>query len=114
MDKTIARNVTEIINDVDLDFQLIATEMDTSVADMLYITEKNCYGTENGVEQFKKLVDDIRNVNGVEVTSFDDNTALYEYFNEAVILNTVFGENTLFFDSMVAGLIEERLAYFNE
>mgnify|MGYP003163641408 FL=1 len=42
-------------------------------------------------------------------TSFDDNTILYEYLDEAIVMHSVLGVIYILFDSMVTQKLENKL-----
>jgi len=60
-------------------------------------------------DAFDTLINDIENVEGVEITSFDDNTILYEYLDEAVVIYTNLTNKVILFDSMLTQKIENRM-----
>ena len=62
-----------------------------------------------GLDAFDALVEDIERGEGSEVTTFDDNTILYEYLDEAVVVHNVLGVRYVLFDSMVTQKIENKL-----
>jgi hypothetical protein len=102
----IAKNITERQEPFEFDMQLIATELDTSAKHLKYVAKETL--NENDHLKFDKLVTEIETT-CPEIESFDDNTILYEYLEEAVIVHTVFGVKYVIFDSMIAKKIEERL-----
>ena len=60
------------------------------------------------IEAFNKLMKELSE-NGVEVTSFDDNTVLVECFEEPVVVHTMLGVKSIIFDSIISNKIEETL-----
>lgn len=109
----ISKKIKDLKEPLDVDLQLIATELDTSVKSMKYLcaeqmTDANTLDA-NTLDAFNKLVTDITQINGVEVTSFDDNTILYEYLDEAIVIHSVLGVIYILFDSMVTQKLENKL-----
>lgn len=102
----IAKNITEKKEPFEFDMQLIATELDTSAKHLKYISKETL--NEELCVKFNKLVTEIEST-CPEIESFDDNTVLYEYLDEAVIIHTVFGVKYVIFDSMISKKIEEQL-----
>ena len=89
----------------DFDMQLIANELDTSANYLEYIS-KDIVGI-TFVDAFEKLVKQVES--SVEIESFDDNTVMYEWEGEAIIVHSVLGEKFLIFDDMISKKIEELL-----
>jgi len=107
----IAKKISVIEEEIDINYQLIACELDTSVKNMKYIS-KDILQDAITLESFEKLVKNIEIEDGTEITSFDDNTVLYEYENEAIILHTTLGNKYIIFDEDVRKKIENKLNYF--
>lgn len=104
----ISKKITTIREPLDVDLQLLAMELDTSAAYLKYLSEDLVTdAVTNGA--FKKLVADIESGEGVEISSINDNTVIYEYLNEAVVVHTVLGEKYILFDSMITQKIENKL-----
>jgi hypothetical protein len=61
------------------------------------------------INAFNHLISDIENNEGVEIVSFDDNTIMYEYLSEAIIVHTMLDNKFLIFDSLIAKQIETKL-----
>lgn len=95
----------------EVDLQLIATELDTSVKDMMCLS-KDMLSDAASVDAFDSLINDIENDNGVEVVSFDDNTTLYEYLDESVIIHNTLGVKYILFDNILVRKIENRLSSY--
>lgn len=104
----ISKRLKELKEPLEIDIQLIATELDTSANDMKCICEKQIYDA-NTLDAFNKMFEDITKVNGVEITSFDDNTVLYEYLNEPIVIYTLLGIKYIIFDSIITQKIEGKL-----
>ena len=66
------------------------------------------------IECFERLINDIEKDEGVEVTAFNDNTILYEYLDEAVVIHTILADKYILFDSMLANKIENRMTSFRD
>ena len=101
----IAKNITEKQEPFEFDMQLVATELDTSAKHLKYVAKETL--NEELHLKFDKLVTEIETC--AEIESFDDNTVMYEYLEEAVIVHTIFGVKYVIFDSMILQKIEERL-----
>lgn len=96
---------------LDVDLQLIAVELDTSVKDMMCLS-KDMLSDAASVEAFDMLVNDIENECGSEVVSFDDNTIMYEYLDESIIIHNVLGIKYILFDNILVRKIENRLSNY--
>lgn len=104
----ISKKITTIREPLDVDLQLLAMELDTSAAYLKYLSEDLVTDAVTN-DAFKKLVADIESGEGVEISSINDNTVIYEYLNEAVVVHTVLGEKYILFDSMITQKIENKL-----
>lgn len=93
---------------LEINLQLVATEMDTS-AKYLRVMSKSFMEDSIEMERFEKIIKDIEEGDGVELTALDDNTILYEFEEEAVTVHTNLGVKYLIFDSKVKGKIERRM-----
>lgn len=105
---SISKKIQDLREPLDVDLQLIATELDTSVKNMKYLCAEQMTDA-NTFSAFNKLIADITQTNGIEVTSFDDNTVLYEYLNEAVVIHSVLGVTYILFDNMITQKLERKL-----
>ena len=85
----------------------MASELDTSVKNMKYLS-KDMMSDAASIDAFDTLVEDIERGEGIEVTTFDDNTILYEYLDEAVVVHNVLGIRYILFDSMVTLSVFQR------
>ena len=75
---------------------------------MKYLS-KDMMSDAASIDAFDTLVEDIERGEGIEVTTFDDNTILYEYLDEAVVVHNVLGIRYILFDSMVTQKLENKL-----
>lgn len=108
----ISKKIEDLKEPLDIDLQLIATEIDTSVKSMKYLCAEQMTDA-NILDAFNKLVTDITQINGVEVTSFDDNTIMYEYLDEAIVVHSVLGVIYILFDGMITQKLENKLTAIN-
>lgn len=104
----ISKKIKELKEPLEVDLQLMASELDTSVKDMKFIA-KTILEDAIMLDAFDKLCYDIENGEGSEVTSFDDNTVLFEYLDEAIVVHTILGLKYILFDSSVTSKIENRM-----
>lgn len=110
----ISKKIKELKEPLEVDLQLMASELDTSVKNMKYLSKDMMSDATSidAFDAFDALVEDIERGEGSEVTTFDDNTILYEYLDEAVVVHNVLGVRYVLFDSMVTQKIENRLASY--
>lgn len=101
------KKITELKETIDANFQLIATELDTSVNDLRVISS-SMMNDSLEIEAFNKFSNEIEE-NGVEITSFDDNTVLVEYLEEPIVVHTILGSRSLIFDTIISNKIEQKL-----
>ncbi len=106
----ISHKITTIKEPLEIDLQLMATELDTSVNDIRFIS-KSIINDGIEIEAFESLCKDIEE-DGCEITSLNDNTVLYEYLEDAVVLHTVLGEKYILFDKLVKQKIENKMDSF--
>ena len=104
----ISQKLNKLSEPLDIDYQLMASELDTSIKDMKYLS-KDMMQDAIASDAFDALINDIENIEGVEITSFNDNTVLYEYLNEAVVVYTNLSNKVILFDSMLTQKIENRM-----
>lgn len=104
----ISKKIKELKEPLEVDLQLMASELDTSVKNMKYLS-KDMMSDATSIDAFDALVEDIERGEGSEVTTFDDNTILYEYLDEAVVVHNVLGVRYVLFDSMVTQKLENKL-----
>lgn len=110
----ISKKIKELKEPLEVDLQLMASELDTSVKNMKYLSkdmmsDATSIDAFDAFDAFDALVEDIERGEGSEVTTFDDNTILYEYLDEAVVVHNVLGVRYVLFDSMVTQKIENKL-----
>lgn len=105
---SISKKIKYLKEPLDIDLQLLATELDTSANNLKYLSEEQMTDA-NSVDAFNRLVEDITSGDGIEITSFNDNTVLYEYLDEAIIMYEMLGIKYILFDSMVTQKIENKL-----
>lgn len=104
----ISKKITDLKEPLEIDLQLMATELDTSVKNMKFLS-KTILEDAIMLDAFDKLCYDIENIEGSEVTSFDDNTILFEYLDEAVIVHEILGLKYILFDGLITVKIESRM-----
>ena len=104
----ISKKIKELKEPLEVDLQLMASELDTSVKNMKYLS-KDIMTDALSIDAFDSLLEDIERGEGIEVTTFDDNTILYEYLDEAIVIHNVLGVRYILFDSMVTQKMESRL-----
>mgnify|MGYP003604473260 FL=1 len=104
----ISQKLNKLSEPLDIDYQLMASELDTSIKDMKYLS-KDMMQDAISSDAFDALINDIENIEGVEITSFNDNTVLYEYLDEAVVVHTNLSNKVILFDSMLTQKIENRM-----
>lgn len=109
----ISKKLRDIKEPLDIDIQLMATEMDTSVNRIKYLS-KNLLTDVFEIECFERLINDIEKNEGLEVTSFNDNTILYEYLDEAIVIHTMLADKYVLFDSMLTSKVENRMMSFRD
>lgn len=107
----ISRKITSLKEPLDIDLQSIASELDTSVKDMKYLS-KDIMDDALLIDAFDKLCKDIEGEGGLEITSFDDNSFLYEYLDESIIVHDILGVRHIIFDSIIAQKIENKLSSY--
>lgn len=104
----ISKKIKELKEPLEVDLQLIASELDTSVKNMKYLS-KDLMTDATSIDAFDALVEDIERGEGIEITTFDDNTVLYEYLDEAIVIHNVLGVRYILFDSMITQKVENKL-----
>lgn len=104
----ISKKIKELKEPLEVDLQLMASELDTSVKNMKYLS-KDLMTDATSIDAFDALVEDIERGEGIEITTFDDNTVLYEYLDEAIVIHNVLGVRYILFDSMITQKVENKL-----
>lgn len=109
---TYAKKLTAMKEPLEIDLQLAAAEIDTSVPRMKYISNTI---TEDALssEAFQRLWDDIK-TNAPEITSLDGNTVLVEYLEEAIIIHENLESKYIIFDGAVTQKIEEEMTKYKD
>lgn len=110
----ISKKIKELKEPLEVDLQLMASELDTSVKNMKYLskdlmTDATSIDAFDAFDAFDALVEDIERGEGIEITTFDDNTVLYEYLDEAIVIHNVLGVRYILFDSMITQKVENKL-----
>lgn len=105
----ISKFLKDLREPLDIPLQLVAAEMDTSAKRIKYLNPDVCNDTINS-ERFNKLIGAIESGEmGTEISSIDDNTVLYEFDSDAVVIHSVLGVKWLLFDSAVTVKVESAL-----
>lgn len=104
----ISNKIKELKEPLEVDLQLMASDLDTSVKNMKYLS-KDLMTDATSIDAFDALVEDIERGEGIEITTFDDNTVLYEYLDEAIVIHNVLGVRYILFDSMITQKVENKL-----
>lgn len=100
-----AKKLTAMKEPLEIDLQLAAAEIDTSVPRMKYISNTIMEDSFSNIS-FQRLWDDIK-MNAPEITSLDGNTVLVEYLDEAIIIHENLESKYIIFDAAVSHKIEE-------
>jgi len=103
-----SKKLKELKEPLDVDIQLMASEMDTSAKCIKFISN-SILEDALAVECFNAMIEDIERGEGTEITSFTDNAVLYEYLDEAVVIYTLLSEKYILFDSSITNKIENRM-----
>lgn len=111
IDMPISQKLNKLSEPLDIDLQLLATEMDTSAKRIKFISG-SMLEDALAINCFNCLIEDIERGDGVEITSFSDNAIMYEYLDEAIIVYTLLSEKYVLFDSMVTVKIESKMSSY--
>lgn len=103
-----SKRLSELKEPLDIDLQLLATEMDTSAKRIKFISNSTLEDALD-IDCFNCLIEDMEHGEGVEITSFSDNAIMYEYLDEAIVVYTLLSEKYILFDSMITVKIESRM-----
>lgn len=103
-----SKRLSELKEPLDIDLQLLATEMDTSAKRIKFISNSTLEDALD-IDCFNCLIEDIEHGEGVEITSFSDNAIMYEYLDEAIVVYTLLSEKCILFDSMITVKIESKM-----
>lgn len=105
----ISKFLKDLREPLDIPLQLVAAEMDTSGKRIKYLNSELCSDKINN-EKFNKLIQSIESgETATEISSIDDNTVLYEFDSEAIVIHSVLGAKWLLFDSAVTVKVESAL-----
>nr|DAY08602.1 MAG TPA: hypothetical protein [Caudoviricetes sp.] len=107
-----SKKLTTMKEPLEMDLQLVATELDTSVTFMRYLSDTIM---EDGlsIDAFRRLWDNIKET-APEISSIDDNTVLVEYAEEAIILHETLENKYIIFDAEVTCIIEKSFNSYKE
>lgn len=91
---------------IDCDLQQVANDLDISVGDMRYVDRNSC---NDGItsEGFDRFVQQLRT--RIVMTNYDDNTELYDYDGNPVIVCTQLYNQILIFDKGFTNKIENAI-----
>lgn len=91
---------------IEFDLQQVANDFDVSVADMRYIDRNSC---NDGItsEGFDRFVREIRS--STAQTSYDDNTELYYWNGNPVIVCTQLYNQIIIFDKDIALRVDNAI-----
>lgn len=105
----ISKFLKDLPTPLDIPLQLVAVEMDTSAKRIKYLNPEVC-SDKITCERFEKLIAVVESgERGAEISSIDDNTVLYEFDQEAVVIHNELGSKWLLFDSVITAKIENAL-----
>lgn len=105
----ISKFLRDLREPLDIPLQLVAAEMDTSGKRIKYLNPELCSDKINS-DKFNKFIQGIESGEiATEISSIDDNTILYEFDSEAVVIHSVLGVKWLLFDSAVTVKVESAL-----
>lgn len=107
----ISKKVSELKEPLDVDLQMIASELDISVQDMRYLS-RDLMPDYSYIVAFDKLFFEIEERGG-ELT-FDDNTMLYECTGESIIIHNILGDRYILFDNSITQKIENELKRYRD
>lgn len=108
----ISKKLTTMKEPLEIDLQLAAAEIDTSVPRMKYLSN-TIMDDALSIDAFNALWEDIKK-NAPEITSLDDNTVLVEYLDEAIIIHETLELKYIIFDGVVTQKIEEAFNNYKE
>lgn len=108
----VSKKLTMMKEPLEIDLQLAAAEIDTSVPRMKYLSN-TIMEDAILIDAFRLLWEDIRQ-NAPEITSLDGNTVLVEYLEEAIIIYENLENKYIIFDSAITQKVEEALNSYKE
>lgn len=103
----IARKLITLKEPLDFDLQLVATELDTSGKDLVYL-HSSLFTDAISYDKFAAFVNDLL-TNGVEIESFNDNTVMYEFEEEPIIVHDILGDKYIILDELNARKFETKI-----
>ena len=103
----ISRKLVTLKEPLDFDLQLVATELDTSGNDLMYL-HSSLFTDAISYDKFTEFVNDLLK-NGVEIESFNDNTVMYEFEEEPIIVHDILGDKYIIFDELNAHKFETKI-----
>jgi hypothetical protein len=90
-----SQQLTKLKPELELDLQLVASELDCTASDLRYFHSEVMTSIEENAE-FMALSEAIKETG--EVTSLDDNTVLYEFLDQPVLIHKDFVSEFIIFD----------------
>lgn len=110
----ISKFLKDLPTPLDIPLQLVATEMDTSGKRIKYLNPDTCSDMILS-SKFEQLIRGIEDGSlATEITSIDDNTALYEFESESIVVHTQLGVKWLLFDSAITVKVESVLTTISD
>lgn len=105
----ISKFLKDLREPLDIPLQLVAVEMDTSAKRIKYLNPDLC-SDKISSERYDKFIAGVESgETATEISSIDDNTVLYEFDSEAIVIHSVLGIKWLLFDSAVTVKVESAL-----
>lgn len=101
----ISKYLKDLREPLDISLQILAEELDTSAKRIKYIAVEECDALLR--EKVEALVEGIKSSG--EVASLDDNTVMYEYSSEPIVIHSHLGAVWLLFGSYLATKVESAL-----
>lgn len=103
----VSKFITTLNEPLDVDIQLIATELDTSAKRIKFICRTMLTDVVT-IEGYDSMLKDIEE-NCPEVLSFDDNTVMYEFLDEPIVIYTTLSDKVFLFDVSNAQKFETKM-----
>ena len=103
-----SKKLNELKEPLDIDCQLMASELDISVKDIRCIS-RNMMQDGIFLDSFDLLKNDIEH-KGIQTIYFDDNTILYNYLDDNIIIYSNLNEIIILFDKNITRKIENKLS----
>ena len=109
----ISKFIKDLREPLEIPLQLIAVEMDTNAKRIKYLNPDLC-SDKISSEKYDKFISEIESGEiATEISSIDDNTILYEFDSDAIVVYSLFGVKWLFFDSFLTKKIENHIFSYN-